>query len=482
MKQPQDFRSQPTPLRVCEHTPAFNERAEQVVLGTLLNFPNRIEEVSEQLRPQDFYVNRHKILYEIMLAYYRKHGYGADYLTLCEQLSGNPDLNSADLLDLQYLSQELWSVDLMQDVRLILGPAVQRAHESAALELAAIARNITDPDEARKAVENLLYNLTLASAPVSDFESTGDIAQTCLSDTEYAYQHRGELTGIPTGFGDLDLMTSGLQRSDLILLAGRPSMGKTALGMGIAYNAARRGNMVAVFSLEMGKKQLVHRLLALTELSGVPTNRQRTGWVDGDEWDRLVRAGDTLSEMALYIDDTSGAPISSIRSKLKRLRAKTRRAPDLVVVDYLGLMEDEDTSSRGHTNNRNEEISRISRGLKSIAREFNVPVLALAQLSRAVEGRNSKIPQLSDLRDSGSLEQDADIVAFVYRDDYYNPQSERKGIADVIVAKHRNGPVGSIALCFDGSRTEFSDGSTKPEPIDVPHETYVEADVEYLDS
>ena len=479
MRDSNAFRSQPPPLRIVEHTPPHNEHAEQVVLGTLISFPGRIEAVMEMLRPQDFYVIRHKVLYEIMLDYYRKHGRGADFLTLAEMLSDNPDVSASDLVELQHLSNEMWSLDLAQDIRLITGPAVQRAHDAAALELASIARNITDPDEARAAVEKLLYNLTLANAPATDFEAAGDIAAECLIDTDYAHKHRGEIMGIPTGYTDLDLMTSGLQRSDLILLAGRPSMGKTALGMGIALQAAQRGKMVAVFSLEMGAKQLVHRVLA--DLSGVPTNRQRTGWVDDNEMDRLATARDQLGDLALYIDDTSGTPISSIRSKLKRLKAKIHRAPDLVVVDYLGLMEDEEANRKGHSDNRNLEISRISRGLKGIAREFNIPVLALAQLSRAVETRQSKIPQLSDLRDSGSLEQDADIVAFVYRDDYYNPQSDRKGYADVIIAKHRNGPTGPFTLRFDGSRTKFSNCEDVPEPIDVPAETYVEADVEYLD-
>lgn len=478
MKNPQDFRAKPTPIRTIEAVPAHNKQAEQVVLGTLISHPNRIEEVAEVLRPQDFYVNRHQMVYEAMLAYYRTNGRGADFMTLSDKLESNPDITSSDLLDLMHLSHEMWSFDLAQDVRLIIGPSVQRTNYKAALEMAAIAQNITDPEEARKAIEKLLYDLTMQNTPISDFESAGDIAHACNMDTDYAHKRRGQLLGIPTGFDDLDLMTSGLQRSDLILLAGRPSMGKTAAGMCIAYNAAKRGQMVAVFSLEMGKRQLVHRLLALDELSGVPTDRQRTGWVDDDEMDRLGRAESTLSEMALYIDDTAGAPISSIRSKLKRLQARTHRRVDLVVVDYLGLMEDENADNRGRSANRNEEISRISRGLKAIAREFNVPVLALAQLSRAVEGRNSKIPQLSDLRDSGSLEQDADIVAFVYRDEYYNPQTERKGIADIVVAKHRNGPVGVISLGFNGKRTEFTNLGRPAAPIEIPTETYVEADYE----
>lgn len=464
MKEWQEKRQQQPSLRLVERERPHNKHAEQVVLGTLINFPEKIEEVLGTLRPEDFYIVRHRVLYEIMLEYYRKRGQGADFLVLAERLEKCEDIDASNLVELMSLSGEIWSPNLAQDVRLITGPATQNRIINASLELAQIGWNTTDPDEARAKAEKLLYDLTMESAPDSDFESAGDITAECLSDADRAHQMRGQIQGIPTKFDDLDLMWSGMQRSDLILLAGRPSMGKTALGMGIAYNAARCGFAVAVFSLEMGKKQLGNRLLSL--VSRIPANRLRTGWIENDEMDRLGEAQKCISDLHLYIDDTSGSPISSIRSKLHRLKARIKRVPDLIVIDYLQLMEDEDTGGRGRSDNRVQEISRISRGLKAIAREFNVPVLALAQLSRAVEGRASKIPQLSDLRESGSLEQDADIVAFVYRDEYYDPQSERKGLADVVIAKHRNGPVGSVTLAFNGSLTRFDNIETTPSEED----------------
>jgi replicative DNA helicase len=872
MNKPDIQRSQPPVLRVIERDRPHNEHAEQVVLGTLITSPEKIEDVLGILRPSDFYVDLHRILYEIMLNYYRKHGEGADFLTLAELLRSRDNLDASDLAYLMHLSNEIWSPDLAQDVRLITGPASQNRHIDAGAVLAGIGWNISDPDKARAAVEKLLYDLTMVNAPASDFESAGDITSANLIDADIAHEHRGQIMGIPTKYTDLDLMTGGLQRSDLILLAGRPSMGKclpwwtliddpitgerrtiqdcvttqmstiyglsvsgtvretrvsdwidsgikhcyrvttrlgrmvevtghhpfltvrgwiplhnlkegnhiavptsvpifgsgkqmhfglvrllayfiaeggltnssprftntdpvivedfkqliamhfptcaikqrgidyavaqpksqvshnkhgypeksppalwledlglmgklatekffpgcvwtwdkqhlaefvrilmscdgsiyslkgapriefmvaserlakdmhhvlvrfgivsklyqktvrawrveitapedvkkyqeeigwfgeksarfaeyeykatlrvsnnghapqetwelvramsekrgisltelarvagervgdgynphinrgiprrrlsvyaevledaglgrianpdvywdeivsieaigehqvydltvpdgsnfiaqdvfvhnTALGMGIGYNAARCGNTVAVFSLEMGKKPLGIRLLSLD--SRVPSTRIRSGWLEPEDMDKLAEAQGRISDLHLYIDDTSGAPISSIRSKLHRLKARIKRPIDLVIVDYLQLMEDESEGNKHRSQNRNEEISKISRGLKAIAREFNIPVLALAQLSRAVEGRANKIPQLSDLRESGSLEQDADIVAFVYRDEYYDPESERKGIAEIVVAKHRNGPVGSIFLRFNGALTRF---------------------------
>lgn len=439
-------------LRLVEHEIPHNAHAEGVVLGTLINFPEQIEKVADMLQPDDFYTIRHKVLYEIMLSVYRKHGKGADFLVLAHLLEGREDLDSADLVELMGLRDELWSVDLAADARLILGASTQRQIIFAAQKLAGVGYRISDPDEARAACEKLLYDLSMGQASTSDFSSMEEVLVDCVADIETAWQHRGEMLGIPTGFTDLDLMTNGLQRSDLIVLAGRPGFGKTSLGMGIGYNAAKRGCSVAVFSLEMGKKQLGNRMISL--VSRIPTNRLRAGWLEDDDWQKVVDAQDHLSELCLYIDDTVGTPIASIRSKLRRLAARLGRPIDLVIVDYLQLMDDDDLSE-GKRANRNEEIARISRGLKGIAREFNLPVLALAQINRQVEGRSNKIPQLSDIRDSGAVEQDADIVMFVYRDEAYDPQSERKGVTDVIVAKHRNGPTGTVTLAYNGALTRF---------------------------
>lgn len=462
-------KSQRPQLRVIENDTPSNKQAEQVLLGTLIKFPHRLENVMEVLQPRDFYVVRHRVLYETMMAYYHKHGQPADYLTLSEMLSGNEDIGSEDLVELLHLSDEMWSVNLAQDARLILGASIQRQHLEAAGKLATIAHTITDPDEGRAAVEKLLYDLSQGRAEQSDFTPLDDILWGCMKSVETACNNRGKLLGVDTGFSDLNMLTNGLQRSDLIILAARPGFGKTSLGMGIGYNAAKTGKAVAVFSLEMGKEQLGMRLLSLE--AGISSNRLRAGWIDEDEMKRLARSRDRLGELSIHIDDTAGAPISSITSKLRRLRARIRRPIDLVIVDYLQLMEDEsEQAARGE--NRNQEISKISRGLKKIARDFNVPVLALAQLSRDVEKRQNKVPQLSDLRDSGAIEQDADIVMFIYRDEMYDPKSERKGIADVIIAKQRNGPVGTVSLGFNGALTKFSN------EIETPTE---EGDIEYVD-
>lgn len=439
--------------RPVERTLPNNHDAEVMVLAALVDMPEHFDDVVDILKPEDFYANRSQMIYESMLSFYREHGEAPDYLTLCSLLEKNEEVRPSDLDDLLADNDHRHVLgDWTQSIRLVLGCSMQRRHIFAAQKLAAIGMDITDPEKSRNAVESLLYDLTMDHAPQSDFESIEDILGPCMNDVEFSTQHRGEITGVPTSYTDLDAMTGGLQKSDFIILAGRPSMGKTALGVNIGYNAAKRKQAVAIFSLEMGKKQLGMRLLS--QVSRVSSSRLRSGWIDENEMQRVVDARDHLSDLCIHIDDTSAAPLASIRSKLRRLQAKIHRPIDLVIVDYLQLMEEE-TEKNSKFENRNQEISKISRGLKAIARDFNVPVLALAQLSRAVESRGSKIPQLSDLRESGSLEQDADIVAFVYRDEYYNPESERKGTADVIIAKHRNGSTGTVSLAFNGALTRF---------------------------
>jgi replicative DNA helicase len=461
MKQPQNKYALPMP-RIVEGEEPHNEDAEKMVLSTLINYPNQIEQVIDVLQPQDFYVNRHRMLYETMLNYYRKHGKGADLLVLTDLVEKQGELDGDEIIALMKIRNEVWSSDLPDDVKLITAPSAGRQFMDVARKLFMLGYNVTDPDKGREAAERLLYTLSIKNASASDFDSVEDILTDYMNDVEYASQHRGQLLGVTTGFDDLDVIFNGLQKGDFDVLGGRPSMGKTALGMNIGYNAAKAGHAVAVFSLEMGKKQLVNRLLSL--VSRVPSHRIRTGWLDDDEMQRVVQARDVLSDLHIYIDDTSGSPVSSIRSKLRRLQAKIHRRVDLVIVDYLQLMED-DEENNSRKENRNQEISEISRGMKKIARDFNIPVLALAQLSRAVESRASKIPQMSDLRESGSLEQDADIVAFVYRDEYYNPESERRGVADVVIAKHRNGSVGTVSLAFNGALTRF-DNLEEVSPVD----------------
>jgi replicative DNA helicase len=277
------------------------------------------------------------------------------------------------------------------------------------------------------------------------------IMQACLQDLDAVHSRAAHVVGVPTGFPALDVPLGGLQRSDLIIMAARPGVGKTACSLNIAAHAAYVQHAhVGIFSLEMSKKQLGLRLLALD--AHIDQQRLRTGWVQDHEWEALVNAVGKLSAGSIWIDDTAGLSLSALRSRARRLHAQ--HPLDLLIIDYLQLMH-ADLEGKRYAN-REQEIAEISRGLKGLAKELNLPVLALAQLSRAVESRQSKIPQLSDLRESGAIENDADVVLFIYRDELYNPENlDTKNTADIIIAKHRNGPVGTIRLGFDASHTRF---------------------------
>ncbi|MDU3112460.1 MAG: replicative DNA helicase, partial [Megasphaera sp.] len=288
-----------------------------------------------------------------------------------------------------------------------------------------------------------------------DFASVGAVVETTLDKITKLYENKAGLTGLPTGFRDLDRMTSGLQPSDLILVAARPSMGKTAFTLNIAQNVGvRQRKTVAFFSLEMSQEQLVQRLLC--HIAHIDSQKLRTGQLNSDdEWSRLTDAFDKLYESPVYIDDTPGISVAEMRSKARRL--KSEHGLDLIIVDYLQLMQGRNSESR------QQEISEISRSLKALARELKVPLIALSQLSRSVESRQDKRPMLSDLRESGALEQDADIVSFLYREDYYDKETENQHITEVILAKHRNGPVGSVKLYFKNEFTLFLNLDTQHE-------------------
>ena len=283
------------------------------------------------------------------------------------------------------------------------------------------------------------------------FEPIKDILLNTFSKIETLYETKGGITGIPSGFKDLDNLTSGLQPSDLILVAARPSMGKTAFTLNIATHVAvYEKKPVAFFSLEMSKEQLVQRMLCSE--GGIDAQRLRVGELEEKDWTRLISAADRLAAAPIFIDDTAGITVMELRSKARRLKAE--HGLELIVIDYLQLMQGRASKN---SDNRQQEISEISRSLKALARELNVPVIALSQLSRSVESRQVKKPMLSDLRESGSLEQDADIVMFLYREDYYDPDTENKNITDLIIAKHRNGPVDTVQLFFHKQFTKFAD-------------------------
>lgn len=433
-----------------------NIEAEQGVLGSILIDPQAIEVVATKLQPTDFYRNAHRIIYESMLHLYQSRE-PADFLMICDDLERNgrlEEVGDASYItslvngvptsgNVEYYAEIVARASTLRSIIHTSGQVVAEAYESGALD-----------GEVLSKAQQWFYEIASRQQRGNGFVDTESLMGDRMQRLQFLQRHRGTILGVPTGFRYLDSMTGGLQKSDLIILAARPGIGKTSFALTLAANAAiRYDQKVAVFSLEMSKEQLGDRLLS--QEARVDQQRMRTGWIEDDEWDRIARAGDKIAEASIWIDDTAGITSMEMRSKVRRLQSE--QGVDLVIVDYLQLMQ---ASTGKKQENRVQEVSEISRNLKGLARELNVPVLALSQLSRAVESRQSKVPQLSDLRESGSIEQDSDIVMFIYRDDVYNPDSERKNIADIIVAKHRNGPTGEISLYFTPSETSFRDLET----------------------
>ena len=434
-----------------------NIEAECGVLGSIIIDPEAIVQVSDFLHADDFYRDTHHTIYEVILQLYEEHE-PADFITICDELERRNKLEEVG--GASYITSLINQVPTSGNVefyaRIVERAAILRRLIHAAGQIAAIAYEEGDADIALDKAEQLIFNISQRHAR-SDFAHMRDVLAEYMNKLDQLHERRGTIVGVPTGFTDLDRITGGLQKSDLIVLAARPGIGKTSLALSLAHNTALKyHNSIAVFSLEMSKDQLAQRLLSMD--ARIDQQRLRTGIIEEDEWDRIVFAMDTLSESNIWIDDTAGISTMEMRSKARRLQAE--HGIDLIIVDYLQLMQA--TIGGKRNENRVQEISEISRSLKGLARELNVPVLALAQLSRAVESRQSKVPQLSDLRESGSIEQDSDIVMFIYRDDLYNQESERKNIADIIIAKHRNGPVGEISLYFQASQTRFRDLELNP--------------------
>ncbi len=439
--------------------PPQNLEAEQSVLGAMLIEREAISRVAEFLRPEDFYRESHRLVYAATLALYNR-GEAVDLITLTEQLRREDRLEAAG--GISYITSLANSVPTAANViyhaKIVEEKALLRGLINTATHIAGLGY------EANEEVISILDQAERMILEVANRKVTGafvpikDILMAALDRVEQLYHTKGGITGLPTGFKDLDRLTAGLQPSDLVLIAARPSMGKTAFVLNIAQHVAvKEKKPVAFFSLEMSKEQLVQRMLC-TEAT-IDAQRLKIGDLKDNDWSSLVKAADRLSSAPIFIDDTPGMTVTEIRSKARRL--KVEHELSLVVIDYLQLMQG---SSSGKSDNRQQEISEISRSLKSLARELNVPVLALSQLSRGVEARQNKRPMLSDLRESGSLEQDADIVAFLYREDYYNHETERPNITEIIVAKHRNGPVDTVELYFQKEFTRFKDSSKMSEP------------------
>jgi replicative DNA helicase len=429
--------------------PPQNLDAEKSLLGAVLIDEETLADISEHVKPKDFYDKRHATIFGGMTRLYERHK-PVDLLTLSEELKKKDELDlvggSAYLTELtNYVPTAAHAEAYAEMVAL---KAVRRRLIKASSMISELGY---DEDNT---TQELLEKAEAELFSVSDQTLKQDLVsiETILNDSfdrmEELHRNKGALRGVRTGYRDLDNMTAGLQRSDLIILAARPAMGKTTLVTNLAYNVATVAKQaVLFFSLEMSKEQLVDRMLA--DASGVDAWNIRTGNLSDEDFSKLSDAMGEMAEAPIFIDDTPGVSVLEMRTKARRIAHE--QPIGLIIIDYLQLMQ----GSGKHDGNRVQEVSEISRGLKLIARELNVPVIALSQLSRSVESRSPQIPQLADLRESGSIEQDADIVMFIYREAYYNPETERENITDLIIAKHRNGPVGKVELYFHPERLRF---------------------------
>jgi replicative DNA helicase len=429
--------------------PPQNLDAEKSLLGAVLIDEETLADISEHVSPKDFYDKRHATIFGGMMSLYEHHK-PVDLLTLTDQLKKKDELEtiggSAYLTELtNYVPTAAHAEAYAEMVAL---KAVRRRLIKASAEISELGYDEdTNVQELLEKAEAELFSVSDQSLK-QDLVSIESILTESFDRMEELHRNKGALRGVRTGYRDLDNMTAGLQRSDLIILAARPAMGKTTLVTNLAYNVATVAKQpVLFFSLEMSKEQLVDRMLA--DASGVDAWNIRTGNLSDEDFSKISEAMGEMAEAPIYIDDTPGLSVLEMRTKARRA---AHEAPlGLIIVDYLQLM----SASGRSDGNRVQEVSEISRGLKLIARELNVPVIALSQLSRSVENRSPQIPQLADLRESGSIEQDADIVMFIYREAYYNPETERENITDLIIAKHRNGPVGKVELYFHPERLRF---------------------------
>lgn len=427
--------------------PPQNIEAEEAILGGILLDPEAIGRVSDRLVPEAFYISAHTTIYQAALRLHIQQK-PTDLLSITSWLTDNDQLTQIGgrnkLATLVERTVSAVNIDALAG--LVMEKYLRRQLIKAGNEIVHLGfETETELPIVLDNAEQKVFNVTQQKTQ-SGLVHIGDTLTNTYEDIET--RHQGiALPGIPCGFYDLDAMTSGFQRSDLIIIAGRPSMGKTAFCLNLAHNIAAGYQLpVAVFSLEMSKEQLVQRLLASE--AGIESSYLRSGRISQTQWDPLLRAINRLSETPIFIDDTSNITVTQMRSQARRLQAEQSKNLGLIVIDYLQLME-------GSSDNRVQELSRITRSLKGLARELSVPIIALSQLSRGVEARTNKRPMLSDLRESGSIEQDADIVMMLYRDEYYSPDTPDRGIAEVIIAKHRNGPTGTIKLLFDPQFTKF---------------------------
>lgn len=437
--------------------PPHNLDAEKAVLGALLtngsNSGAVVDTVTSILKSEDFYRDAHRIIYDAILEIVHANK-TADFITVGEELDRRKRLDAVGgLAYITSLANESVSYNVEEHAKIISEKAQLRRLIDAGNKIVGMTYAGEDePTAILNKAEQMILDVSGQTQSESSFAPISEIVLSNLDKLNALQQHDGAITGVPTGFKDVDHIFNGLQKSDLILVAARPAMGKTAFTLNIAQNVTMLyDKTVAFFSLEMGKEQLVGRILS--SVAGVSSEKLRRANMDPADWEKVIAAADRMSKSKLFIDDTPGLTVQDMRSKLRRL--KVEHGLDLVIVDYIQLMQGRN-SGKG-SENRQQEVSEISRNLKLIAREFNVPLIALSQLSRSVESRPDKRPVLSDLRESGSLEQDADIVIFLYRDKYYDENSEKGDNAEVLIRKHRNGSVGTVELRFVGEFTQFKD-------------------------
>ena len=434
----------------------YSKEAEQSVIGAMLMDEKAITTVAEILTPEDFYISAYGKLYQAMTELHDA-GKPVDNVVLQEKLKSlnvPPEVSSLEFLT-EAVAQVQTSANVKHYANIVSEKSTLRKLIRLNQEIENTCYSESEPlesilDETEKKVFQLVQKRS-----TEDFVPVRKIVRDAIDKIEIASKNKGSVTGIPTGFIDLDYKTAGFQPSDLILVAARPSMGKTAFELNLAqYMAFKKNLTVALFSLEMSKEQLVNRMFSLE--SNVDAQKLRTGQLTDQEWERLVEGARIISNSNLIIDDTPGISISELRSKCRKYKMEHNLA--IVMIDYLQLM-----SGNGKSESRQNEISEISRSLKALARELSVPVVALSQLSRKVEERPDHRPMLSDLRESGAIEQDADVVMFLYRDDYYHKDSEKKGISEVIIAKQRNGPIGTVELVWLPEDTKFANMEHKNE-------------------
>lgn len=437
--------------------PPQNVEAESCVLGGILLENDAINRVLEILMPEDFYRESHRKIFRAMIEL-SDRSEPVDLITLSDFLKARGDLEavggSAYLASLAELVPT--AANIGHYGRIVREKAILRHLIHAATEIATRGfEEQNNVDEFLDAAEKVIFDISEKKVKAS-FVAIGDMIKDSLKTVEKLYERKEMVTGVPTGFKDLDKLTAGFQPSDLIVVAGRPSMGKTAFCLNIAAYAAFAGVGVAVFSLEMAKEQLVLRMLCSE--ARVDNSKVRAGYLGERDFPKLANAAARLHEARIYIDDTPAISVLELRAKARRLVRDREKKVGLIMVDYLQLMR-----GMGNASNREQEISEISRSLKALAKELSVPVVAISQLNRRVEDRGDKRPMMADLRESGAIEQDADVIAFIYRDEVYNSKSQDRGIAEIIVAKQRNGPIDTVQLAFLNEITRFEDLSQREE-------------------